>query len=120
MEAVEITRLVRSPRSANNPGLVFVLYQLAGPLDIQRDVRTILSCVRHNHVLFYYRLQYCLIPGLSTYPRLTCSMHLLVYSREDYDTVRGRFPLMDPHAFSRGNMSGFLAGQVMTTQIRPS
>jgi len=46
-------------------------------------------------------------------------MHLLVCSREDYDTVRGRFPLMDPDAFSRGNMSGFLAGQVMTTQIRP-
>ncbi len=120
MEAVEITRLVRSPRFANNQGLVFVLYRLAGLLGIQRDVRLILSCVRHNHVSFYRRLQYRMIAGPSSYPGLTCPMHLLACSREDFDHVRSRFPLMDPEAFPGDDVSGFFAGQVMTTQIRPS
>lgn len=120
LEAVEITRLVRSPRFANDQGLVFVLYRLAGLLGIQRDVRMILSCVRHNHVPFYRRLQYRVVSGPRNYPGLTCSMHLLSCTREDYDAVRGRFPLMDPDAFPQDDVSGFLAGQPMTTQIRPS
>ncbi len=120
MEAVEITRLVRSPRFANDQGLVFVLYRLAGLLGIQRDIRIILSCVRHNHVPFYRRLRYRVIAGPRSYPGLTCPMHLLACSRDDYDAVRGRFPLMDPDAFPHDDVSGFLAGQSMTTQIRPT
>lgn len=120
MEAVETTRLVTSPRFANNQGLVFMLYRLAGLLGIQRDVRILLSCVRHNHVPFYRRLRYTVVAGPKTYPGLTCPMHLLACSRGDYDAVRGRFPLMDPDAFPRDDVSGFLAGHTMTTQIRPS
>ncbi len=120
MEAVEITRLVRSPSFANDQGLVFVLYRLAGLLGIQRDVRVILSCVRHNHIPFYRRLRYSEIAGPKIYPGLTCPMHLLACSREDYDGVRGRFPLMDPDAFPRDDVAGFLGGQPMSTQIRPS
>lgn len=120
MEAVEITRLVRSPRFANDQGLVFVLYRLAGLLGIQRDVRMILSCVRQNHVAFYRRLRYSEIAGPCSYPGLSCPMHLLACTREDYDAVRGRFPLMDPDAFPEDDVSGFLAGQSMTTRIRPS
>lgn len=120
MEAVEITRLVRSPRFANDQGLVFVLYRLAGLLGIQRDVRMILSCVRQNHVAFYRRLRYREIAGPSSYPGLICPMYLLSCTREDYDAVRGRFPLMDPDAFPEDDVSGFLAGQSMTTRIRPS
>jgi len=120
MEAVEITRLVRSPRFANNQGLVFALYRLAGLLGIERDIQIILSCVRNNHVPFYRRLHYRVVAGPRSYPGLTCPMHLLACSREDYNAVRGRFPLMDPDAFPRDDVSGFLAGQVMTTQIRPS
>ena len=120
MEAVEITRLVRNPRFANDQGLVFVLYRLAGLLGIQRDVRMILSCVRQNHVAFYRRLRYSEIAGPRSYPGLSCPMHLLACTREDYDAVRGRFPLMDPDAFPEDDVSGFLAGQSMTTRIRPS
>ena len=120
MEAVEITRLVRSPRFANDQGLVFVLYRLAGLLGIQRDVRMILSCVRQNHVAFYRRLRYSEIAGPRSYPGLRCPMHLLACTREDYDAVRGRFPLMDPDAFPEDDVPGFLAGQPMTTRIRPS
>jgi len=120
MEAVETTRLVTSPRFANDQGLVFMLYRLAGLLGIQRDVRILLSCVRHNHVPFYRRLRYKEIAGPKIYPGLTCPMHLLACSREDYDAVRGRFPLMDPDAFPQDHVSGFLAGHSMTTQIRPS
>ncbi len=120
MEAVEITRLVRSPRFANDQGLVFVLYRLAGLLGIQRDIRMILSCVRKNHVAFYRRLRYCEVAGPRSYPGLICPMHLLACTREDYDTVRGRFPLMDPDAFPSDDVSAFLAGQPMTTRIRPA
>jgi len=120
MEAVEITRLVRSPRFANDQGLVFMLYRLAGLLGIERDVRIILSCVRSNHVHFYRRLQYCVVEGPMSYPGLTCPMYLLACSRDNYDLVRGRFPLMDPDAFLGDDVCGFLAGQPMTTQIRPS
>lgn len=119
MEAVETTRLVTSPRFANDQGLVFMLYRLAGLLGIQRDVRILLSCVRHNHVPFYRRLRYKEIGGPRIYPGLTCPMHLLACSRGDYDAVRGRFPLMDPDAFPRDDVSGFLIGHSMTTQIRP-
>lgn len=120
MEAVEITRLVRSPRFANDQGLVFVLYRLAGLLGIQRDVGMILSCVRKNHVAFYRRLRYCEVAGPRSYPGLICPMHLLACTREDYDAVRGRFPLMDPDAFPGDDVSAFLAGQPMTTRIRPA
>ena len=120
MEAVETTRLVTSPRFANDQGLVFMLYRLAGLLGIQRDVRILLSCVRQNHVPFYRRLRYTAVAGPKIYPGLTCAMHLLACSREDYDAVRGRFPLMDPDAFPHDDVSGFLAGHSMTTQIRPS
>ena len=120
MEAVEITRLVRSPRFANDQGLVFVLYRLAGLLGIRRDVRMILSCVRKNHVAFYRRLRYCEVAGPRSYPGLICPMHLLACTREDYDAVRGRFPLMDPDAFPGDDVSAFLAGQPMTTRIRPA
>ncbi len=120
MEAVETTRLVTSPRFANDQGLVFMLYRLAGLLGIQRDVRILLSCVRHNHVPFYRRLRYQEVAGPKLYPGLTCPMHLLACSRGDYDAVRGRFPLMDPDAFPDDDVSGFLAGQSMATQIRPS
>ena len=120
MEAVETTRLVTSPRFANDQGLVFMLYRLAGLLGIQRDVRILLSCVRHNHVPFYRRLRYNEVAGPKLYPGLICPMHLLACSRGDYDAVRGRFPLMDPDAFPDDDVSGFLAGQSMATQIRPS
>lgn len=120
MEAVETTRLVTSPRFANDQGLVFLLYRLAGLLGIQRDVRVLLSCVRHNHVPFYRRLRYTAVAGPKLYPGLTCPMHLLSCSRGDYDAVRVRFPLMDPDAFPLDDVSGFLTGRSMTTQIRPS
>jgi len=120
MEAVETTRLVTSPRFANDQGLVFLLYRLAGLLGIQRDVRILLSCVRHNHVPFYRRLRYTAVAGPKRYPGLTCPMHLLACSRGDYNAVRGRFPLMDPEAFPLDDVSGFFAGHSMTTQIRPS
>lgn len=120
LEAVEITRPVRSPRFANDQGLVFMLYRLAGLLGTHRDVRMILSCVRHNHVPFYLRLQHCVVAGPKNYSRLTCSMYILSCIREGYDAVRGRFPLMDSEAFPQDDVSGFLAGQPMTTQIRSS
>lgn len=120
MEAVEITRLVRSPRFANDQGLVFMLYRLAGLLGIQRDVQMILSCVRQNHVPFYRRLRYSEVAGPSSYPGLICPMYLLSCTRNDYDSVRGRFPLMDPDAFPNDDVSGFLAGQSMTTRLRPT
>lgn len=69
---------------------------------------------------FYRRLQYRVVAGPRSYPGLTCPMHLLACSRGDYDDVRGQFPLMDPDAFPCDDVPGFLAGQVMTTQIRPS
>lgn len=118
-DAVEITRLVRSPRFANDQGLVFLLYRLAGLLGIQRDVKMILSCVRHNHVPFYRRLQYSLVAGPRSYPGLKCPMYLLACTRDDYEVVRGRFPLMDPDAFPNDDIAGFLAGRPMTTGIRP-
>jgi len=120
MEAVEVTRLVRSPRFANDQGLVFVLYRLAGLLGIARDIRIILPCVRHNHVPFYRRLHYREVAGPRIYPGLTCPMHMLACSREDYDIVRARFSLMNPDAFPQDDVSGFLAGKAMTTQLRPS
>lgn len=39
LEGVEITRLVRSPAAANNQGLIFLLYRLAGHLALLNDFR---------------------------------------------------------------------------------
>ena len=43
--ALEITRLVRSPAAANNQGLVFLLYRLAGYVGIMDGTQVILACV---------------------------------------------------------------------------
>ncbi len=110
-KAAEITRLVRSPNSANNQGLVFLLYRLAGRLVLARDVQVILSSVRRNHAPFYRRLGFAAVTGERPYPGLNCPMSLLRCARSDYDRVRAGFPIMDPDAVPPGLFDGFERGQ---------
>ena len=110
-KAAEITRLVRSPACANNQGLVFLLYRLAGHLVLNRDVQVILSSVRDNHVAFYRRLGFERASPPASYPGLRCPMSLLRCARSSYDRVRAGFPLMDPDAVPPGTFHGFEEGR---------
>ncbi len=109
-KAAEITRLVRSPDCANNQGLVFLLYRLAGRLVLNRDVQVILSSVRDNHVAFYRRLGFERASPPAAYPGLRCPMSLLRCSRSSYDRTRTGFRLMDPDAVPPGTFDGFEEG----------
>lgn len=117
VEIAEITRLVRSPDSANNQGLVFLLYRLAGHLVLRNDVQVILSSVRRNHIAFYRRIGFVDVAGPRAYPGLTCPMHLLQCSRTEYDRVRRAFPLMDPDATPLETFDGFAAGRQISIPL---
>jgi hypothetical protein len=110
-EIAEITRLVRSPDAANDQGLVFLLYRLAGHLGIRRDVQVILSSVRRNHIPFYRRIGFEEVVGPRAYPGLNCPMHLLKCSRAEYDRVRATIPLMNPAAAPQCMFDGFESGR---------
>jgi hypothetical protein len=120
IKVAEITRLVRSPDEANNQGLVFLLYRLAGGLAIKDDVRMILSSVRRNHIPFYRRIGFVDVVGPKAYPGLNCPMHLLKCSRADYDRVRAGFPLMDPDASPQGTFDGFESGRTIVLPLAPT
>ncbi|MGI4977735.1 MAG: N-acyl amino acid synthase FeeM domain-containing protein [Janthinobacterium lividum] len=120
VEVAEITRLVRSPDTANNQGLVFLLYRLAGDLVIKNDVQVILSSVRRNHIPFYRRIGFVDVAGPRAYPGLNCAMHLLSCSRAEYDRVRAAFPLMNPAASPRGTFDGFEHGRPVSMPLTPA
>lgn len=117
LEGVEITRLVRSPAAANNQGLVFVLYRLAGHLALLNDFKFVLSCVRQNHVPFYKRLRFTEASEPKAYPGLNCPMQMLVCTRADYDAVRAGFPIMDSEASPAGHFDGFLTGESINVPL---
>lgn len=119
-EIAEITRLVRSPDTANNQGLVFLLYRLAGDLVIKKDVQVILSSVRRNHMPFYRRIGFVDVAGPRAYPGLNCPMHLLSCSRTEYDRVRASFPLMNPAASPKGTFDGFEHGRAVSMPLTPA
>ncbi len=119
MDVAEITRLVRSPDAANNQGLVFLLYRLAGDLVIKNDIRVILSSVRRNHMPFYRRIGFVDVAGPRAYPGLNCPMHLLSCSRTEYDRVRMAFPLMNPAASPTGTFDGFENGRAVSMPLIP-
>ena len=119
-EVAEITRLVRSPEVANNQGLVFLLYRLAGDLVIKKGVQVILSSVRRNHIPFYRRIGFVEVVGPKEYPGLNCPMHLLKCSRAEYDRVRTAFPLMNPEAAPKGTFNGFEFGRTIDIPLMPA
>ena len=108
--ALEITRLVRSPEAANNQGLVFLLYRLAGYVGIADGTEVILACVRRNHTPFYKRLGYQEITGPRSYPGLKCPMQLLACSRASYETIRAASPALDPYSGRNSKLDSFLHG----------
>lgn len=119
-EVAEITRLVRSPDEANNQGLVFLLYRLAGGLALKDDVQIILSSVRRNHIPFYRRIGFVDVVGPRAYPGLNCPMHLLKCSRADYDRVRATFPLMNPDTAPQGTFDDFESGRAIVLSLAPA
>lgn len=118
-EIVEVTRLVRSPDAANNQGLVFILYRLAGYIALSLDFQIVLSCVRANHVPFYRRLRFREASPLRAYPGLLCPMQLLSAPRQDYDAARSALPVMDPSAFDPASFEGFLEGAPIVVPLLP-
>jgi hypothetical protein len=109
-EGVEVNRMVRAPEAADDQGLVFMLYRLAGYLALQADFRVIVTCVRGHHLPFYRRLKFTEAGPPKLYPGLTCPMVLLEIGRANYDAMRQGFRLMDPHAGEAGLLDGLEQG----------
>jgi hypothetical protein len=116
-QAVEITRLVRSPAAENNQGLVFLLLRLAGYFALQEDVQLLMSCVRQNHVPFYRRLGCDTVSDLRPYPGLKFSTQLLACPRKNYDEARAAFPVLDPMAGPPNSFDGFMSGRPVSMPL---
>ena len=115
--ALEITRLVRSPEAANNQGLVFLLYRLAGYVGIVDGTQVILACVRRNHAPFYKRIGYREITEPRAYPGLKCPMQLLACSRAEYEKVRTAAPVLDPCSGRNSKLDSFLDGGTVSLSL---
>lgn len=118
-QALEITRLVRSPEAENNQGLVFLLLRLAGYFAIQEDVQLLFSCVRQNHVPLYRRMGNSVVGDLRPYPGLKFSTQLLACPRAAYDEARAAFPIMNPMSGSSDSFDGFMSGRAVTVPLCP-
>ncbi len=116
-DGVEVSRMVRAPESADDQGLVFMLYRLGGYLALAEDFRVIVTCVRQHHLPFYKRLRFEQAGEAKTYPGLTCPMVLLKINRAAYDTMREGFRLMDPEAGEPGILDGLLHGRTVKPQL---
>ena len=114
---LEITRLVRSPEAANNQGLVFLLYRLAGYVAIAEQADVFLSCVRRNHVPFYKRLGGVEVSEPRPYPGLKCLMQLMACSRADHEAVRATAPVLDPFSGRNSKLDGFLDGGAVSLTL---
>ncbi len=116
-DGVEVNRMVRAPEAADDQGLVFMLFRLAGYLALAEDFGAIITCVRQNHVPFYKRLRFQLAGEAKVYPGLNCPMLLLQIGRVDYDTMRKGFRLMDPEAGQVGILDGLENGRTVRPQL---
>ena len=116
-DGVEVNRMVRAPEAADDQGLVFMLYRLAGHLALAADFRVIVTCVRQHHVPFYRRLKFEQAGEPKIYPGLTCPMLLLQIGRQNYDAMREGFRLMDPEAGQPGMLDGLEHGRTVTPHL---
>jgi hypothetical protein len=116
-DGVEVNRMVRAPEAADDQGLVFMLYRLAGYLALAADFRVIVTCVRRHHVPFYTRLKFREAGEPKIYPGLTCPMLLLQIGRQEYDTMREGFRLMDPEAGQPGLLEGLEHGKTVSPHL---
>ena len=116
-DGVEVNRMVRAPEAADDQGLVFMLYRLAGYLALTCDFRVLVTCVRQHHVPFYKRLMFEQAGDAKVYPGLTCPMVLLKISRSRYDEMRQGFRLMDPDAGQAGILNGLANGDFVIPHI---
>ena len=117
--AAEITRLVRSPASANDQALVFILYRLANYIGFVEQVRLLLASVRRNHAVFYRRLGFVDASGPRAYPGLTCAMQLMSCDRTAYELSFARFPLIDPFGPGANPLDGLLRGECVPVSLLP-
>lgn len=116
-DGVEVNRMVRAPEAADDQGLVFMLYRLAGYLALAADFQVIVTCVRQHHFPFYKRLRFEQAGEAKLYPGLTCPMLLLKIGRTNYDAMRESFRLMDPEAGQPGVLNGLEDGKTVTPHL---
>ena len=115
--AVEFNRLVRAPEAANNQGLVFLLYRMAGYIALCYHAQLSLACVRASHKPFYGRLGFETFSEPRLYPGLSCDMQLMACSRADYDASRAATPILDPYGSTTGDLKGFFAGEAIQLKV---
>ncbi len=116
-DGLEVNRMVRAPEAADDQGLVFMLYRLAGHLALAADFRVIVTCVRRHHLPFYKRLRFTQAGEAKIYPGLTCPMMLLEIGRSNYDTMREGFRLMDPEAGQDRPLAGLEDGKTVQPHL---
>jgi len=98
LNCFEVNRLVRSPQSADDQGLVFLMLRLAGRIGADADFKTAINCVRAHHIPFYRRMHFVEAGPLRTYPGLNCQMILMQLSHERWKAACQVFRLVDPES----------------------
>lgn len=92
----EVNRLVRSPQSADDQGLVFLMLRLAGRIGQDADFKIAISCVRAHHIPFYRRMEFVEAGPMRVYPGLNCEMVLMQLSHARWKSACRVFRLVDP------------------------
>jgi hypothetical protein len=112
--AVEITRLARSPLYAKNVALVLGLYHVAGYLILHFHADIIFAAVTKNHTSFYQRMGFREIAPPKDYPGLAVQTVLMGCLLEDHRGIPGRTLALKDMSLSDDTYLGLIAGERVT------
>ncbi|HQT83388.1 MAG: hypothetical protein B7Z58_00820 [Acidiphilium sp. 37-64-53] len=109
--AVEITRLARSPVHAKNLALVLGLYHVAGYLILHFQADVIFAAVTKNHTTFYKRMGFREIAQPKDYPGLDVQTVLMGCLLEEHRGIPGRTLALKEMSLSDDTYLGLIAGE---------
>jgi hypothetical protein len=109
--AVEITRLARSPVHAKNLALVLGLYHVAGYLILHFHADVIFAAVTKNHTSFYRRMGFREIAPPKDYPGLNVQTVLMGCLLEEHRGIPGRTLALKEMSLSDDTYLGLIAGE---------
>jgi hypothetical protein len=113
INAVEITRLARSPLYAKNVALVLGLYHVAGYLILHFNADVIFAAVTKNHTGFYKRMGFREIAPPKDYPGLAVQTVLMGCLLEDHRGIPGRTLALKDMSRRDDTYIGLMAGDIV-------
>jgi hypothetical protein len=111
INAVEITRLARSPLYAKNLDIVLGLYHVASYLILHFHADVMFAAVTKNHTNFYKRMGSREIAPPKTYPGLDVQTVLMGCLLEEHRGIPGRTLALKDMSLADDTYLGLIAGE---------